>query len=166
MKTRSADFAGAWYPGNESDCRRAIEEFSDADQDTVGTYVDALGVTQDQNYPIWALLESPDADTSMPDYSKTVTRLSLKAMHIYSERTSPLVEVGGVFTLNISDAMGYHWKRPLILRFKRNYNEGYANFRSTGSTFRFKLINSQVIAPYRLSEYVMRLVGRGLQVEN
>ena len=30
MKTRSADFAGAWYPGNESDCRRAIEEFSNA----------------------------------------------------------------------------------------------------------------------------------------
>lgn len=30
MKTRGADFAGAWYPGNESDCRRAIEEFSNA----------------------------------------------------------------------------------------------------------------------------------------
>jgi AmmeMemoRadiSam system protein B len=25
---RNADFAGSWYPGNESDCRRAIEEFS------------------------------------------------------------------------------------------------------------------------------------------
>ncbi len=30
METRSADFAGAWYPGNESECRRAIEEFSNA----------------------------------------------------------------------------------------------------------------------------------------
>jgi len=133
-----------------------IEEFSDAEQDTVGG----------TDYPIWALLESGDTDTAMPDYTKTVTRLSLKAMHIYSERTSPLVEVGGVFTLNLSDAMGYRWKRPLTLRFKGNYNEGYANFRCTGSTFRFKLINSQVIAPYRLSEYVMRMVGRGLQVEN
>ena len=27
METRRADFAGAWYPGNESDCQRAIEEF-------------------------------------------------------------------------------------------------------------------------------------------
>ena len=27
METRSADFAGAWYPGNEPECRRAIEEF-------------------------------------------------------------------------------------------------------------------------------------------
>jgi hypothetical protein len=28
MATRSADFAGSWYPGRDSDCRRAIEEFS------------------------------------------------------------------------------------------------------------------------------------------
>ena len=27
METRRADFAGAWYPGNKSECRRAIEEF-------------------------------------------------------------------------------------------------------------------------------------------
>jgi AmmeMemoRadiSam system protein B len=30
MGLRNADFAGAWYPGNKSECRRAIEEFSDA----------------------------------------------------------------------------------------------------------------------------------------
>ena len=28
MATRSADFAGSWYPGRGADCRRAIEEFS------------------------------------------------------------------------------------------------------------------------------------------
>ncbi len=28
MATRNADFAGSWYPGRDSDCRRAIEEFS------------------------------------------------------------------------------------------------------------------------------------------
>ena len=133
-----------------------VEEQRLADQDTVG------GI----EYPIWALIESGDFDYGLPDYTKTVTRLSVKSMHVYSERESSLVEVGGVFDLEISDAMGYHWKRPMTLRFKRNYNEGYANFRSTGSTFRFKLINSQVIAPYRISEYIMRIVGRGLQVEN
>ncbi len=30
MGLRNADFAGSWYPGNESDCRKAIEEFADA----------------------------------------------------------------------------------------------------------------------------------------
>jgi MEMO1 family protein len=28
MAKRGADFAGSWYPGRDSDCRRAIEEFS------------------------------------------------------------------------------------------------------------------------------------------
>lgn len=28
MTVRKADFAGSWYPGNASDCRQAIEEFS------------------------------------------------------------------------------------------------------------------------------------------
>lgn len=28
MKSRRADFAGSWYPGNKSDCRDAIEAFS------------------------------------------------------------------------------------------------------------------------------------------
>jgi AmmeMemoRadiSam system protein B len=28
MAVRRADFAGSWYPGNETDCRRAIEAFS------------------------------------------------------------------------------------------------------------------------------------------
>lgn len=28
MEVRRADFAGSWYPDNESDCRKAIEEFS------------------------------------------------------------------------------------------------------------------------------------------
>ncbi len=28
MDTRRADFAGTWYPGNESECRQAIEDFA------------------------------------------------------------------------------------------------------------------------------------------
>jgi AmmeMemoRadiSam system protein B len=30
MEVRSADFAGSWYPGSERECRRAIEELSQA----------------------------------------------------------------------------------------------------------------------------------------
>lgn len=29
MEVRRADFAGSWYPGNESECRRTIEDFID-----------------------------------------------------------------------------------------------------------------------------------------
>ncbi len=30
MELRRTDFAGTWYPGNKSDCRKVIEDFSDA----------------------------------------------------------------------------------------------------------------------------------------
>ena len=46
---RKADFAGSWYPGNETDCRKSIEEFSDAslscpkDADAVGGIVPHAG---------------------------------------------------------------------------------------------------------------------------
>ena len=30
MELRSADFAGSWYPGSESDCRRTIDEYASA----------------------------------------------------------------------------------------------------------------------------------------
>ena len=50
MDVRSADFAGSWYPGNESECRRTIEGFIDPElwcpsntQRTVGGIVPHAG---------------------------------------------------------------------------------------------------------------------------
>ncbi len=46
---RRSDFAGSWYPGNESDCRTSIDEFSDSslpcpkDGDAVGGIVPHAG---------------------------------------------------------------------------------------------------------------------------
>ena len=48
-EVRSSDFAGSWYPGNESDCRASIEELSDSnlpcpgDGDAVGGIVPHAG---------------------------------------------------------------------------------------------------------------------------
>lgn len=147
-----------------------LEEFTSGDADYLGDYnvvVDEEIV--EREYPVWSVLESPDFDFGTPDISKTVNRLSLK---YFTNRVSRLTDAlddainGLVFTLNISDSMGYRWKRPLTLRFKENYNEGRADFRSTGSTFRFKLVNGQQIEPFKLSEMVMRVIGRGLQIDN
>ena len=43
MDVRRADFAGSWYPGNESECRSAIEEFSDLDFPCPGKAQNVLG---------------------------------------------------------------------------------------------------------------------------
>ena len=43
MDVRRADFAGSWYPGNASECRSAIEEFSDLDFPCPGKAQNVVG---------------------------------------------------------------------------------------------------------------------------
>ena len=43
MKTRGADLAGSWYPGGESECRRAIERFLDSELFCPDTWGDIVG---------------------------------------------------------------------------------------------------------------------------
>ena len=43
MEIRRADFAGSWYPGNEKDCRRTIEEFSSSGIPCPGDSGEAFG---------------------------------------------------------------------------------------------------------------------------
>lgn len=117
------------------------------------------------SYPVWALIESPDSDFNAPDTTKTFTRLSIKSFRNRSDRllgdVTPLN-----FTMYISGDMGFTFKRPAPLRFRANYNEGKADFRVTGSTFRFKLVNGEDVPAFKISEYVVRGVGRGLQIQD
>ncbi len=141
-----------------------LEEDSGAEFDTVG----------DHEYPVWALLESPDLDMDAPDVTKTWTRLSLKTFQNRSDRatgsTDPLD-----FTIYLSSDQGWSWKRALTMSWPttvnnlgervRSYNEGKVDFRATGSTIRFKCVSSAEIPKWKLSEYVLIVTGRGLQID-
>ena len=43
MAVRRSDFAGSWYPGNEADCRREIEGFSEASLPCPSTEKERMG---------------------------------------------------------------------------------------------------------------------------
>ena len=144
-----------------------VEESPQMEQDNLGE-TDPVDDTETL-YPIWTVIESQDFDFGAPDTSKTITRFGCKIFdnqigELRDEVKSILAEL--TFDLHMSDSMGYKWKRPITFGFKSNYNEGFANFRATGSTFRFKLISAQQVPPYKLSEMTLRVVGRGLQVTN
>lgn len=148
------------------------EEFTSGDSDFFGdsevVQLDGEFNLIEKEYPIWSVLESADYDFGQPNIEKTVTQMSVKYFTNRVSRLTDLLEdeiSNLVFRLQISDSMGYRWKRPVRLRFRNNYNEGKADFRSTGSNFRFKLINGDIVAPYKLSEIVMRVIGRGLQID-
>jgi len=132
-----------------------IEEDLETDQDYLN----------ESEYPVWCLIESADYDLDTPDTTKTFTRITLKSFVNMTDRSAPLTEEQAKFTLLLSETFGYSWKRPKTLRFRKKYNEGKADFRCTGSALRFKLINNQVIQPYKLSEFVLRTIGKGLQVD-
>ena len=147
--------------------KEVIVEELDRENDSLGE-TDPIDQTE-TTYPIWTILESMDYDFGAPDQSKTVTRFSCKIFDNQMVELKDSVKVILAelqFQLYMSDRMGYRWKRPITFGFKRNYNEGFANFRATGSTFRYKLINGQEVPPYKLSEMTLRVVGRGLQVTN
>ena len=144
-----------------------VEEGENMEQDNLGETV-AVDNTEIL-YPIWTVIESMDYDFGAPDTSKTVTRFGCKVFdnqlnELRDQVKAVLADLS--FSLYMSDRMGYKWKRPISFGFKDFYNEGFANFRATGSTFRFKLISSQDVPPYKLSEMTLRVVGRGLQVTN
>lgn len=132
---------------------------------------ESKGMEQDNlladEYPIWGVLESPDYDLGMPDATKTFNRLSMKSyqnrVDRYTGASTQLDQVN--FILYSSTDMGHSYKRPRALNWRLNYNEGKADFRATGSTYRFKVVSDGVVPSYKLSEIVIRVVDRGLQIQ-
>jgi len=125
---------------------------------------DLLGLVE---YPIWVVIESPDLDLGTPDLTKTFNRLSVKSFKNRIDRYTGGKEPDQIgFDVRISTDNGYSFKRPTPLRWRRSFNEGKADFRATGAAIRFKLISSDAVPSYKLSEIVIRTVSRGLQVQN
>jgi len=142
-----------------------LEETLTLENDVVGQLA--------EEFPIRSVLESPDYDLGSPDISKIFTRLSLKTYRTLQDPQEILTvpDVNGDtfplgFDVQFSGDFGYSWKRPTSLRLRNNYNEGKVDFRSTGSTLRFRLINDQFIEPYKISEFVLRVIGQGLQIRS
>ena len=118
-------------------------------------------------------MESPDYDFNTPDISKVFTRLSLKTYRTLQDPMEILTvpDINGdtfplEFDIQFSGDFGYSWKRPTTLRLRNNYNEGKVDFRLNGSTLRFRLINEQFIEPFKISEFVLRVIGQGLQIRS
>jgi hypothetical protein len=104
-------------------------------------------------------IESGDFDYGEPDRERKHLRLSLKLK-------TPLLQ-DLLFILRVSDDSGTTWRdvtaagRPL--RIPAGKRENYVNFRSRGSTFRFRLESSSVCGSYLIQEIVLRAIGAGVE---
>jgi len=117
------------------------------------------GATDFGATPIVAELISKDHDLNAPDAIKTVVRLAVK---IESEETL----AGNLdFTVAVSTNRGRVWKTVGTLHIRAGYDEGYVNFRATGSTFRFRLQTSSAVTSYSITEYTMRVRVSGEELD-
>jgi hypothetical protein len=107
--------------------------------------------------PVQVWFETGDFDFDNPDLIKTVTRLSLKLSDPYTRLDPIVIDVFG------STTRGRTWKNLGQMRILGvPDDEDAINFRLTGSLVRFRFKTTSLTVPYEVTEWVMRVTGRGL----
>lgn len=105
--------------------------------------------------PISCKVETGDIDLGAPDEIKRFSRLS---MTIHSEFTysSELT-----FAVRVSTDRGKTWKAVGNLVIYVGKEEGYINFRASGSTIRFEVTSTAEVKPYHINSMVIRASAAG-----
>jgi hypothetical protein len=107
---------------------------------------------RDSSGSISALIETGDFDGGAPDDSKIFTRLSVKTEDVGDFRSS-----SASFAVQGSVTGGRSWKNLGTVTIPADKDEGYVNFRLSGSMVRFRLSSTSVVDPYVVT-------GLGLRV--
>lgn len=105
---------------------------------------------------IQATIETRDMDFTLHDDDKTVLRWTIHLSEV--TRTSLRFFIYG------SNNGGYTWRNLGSLYVRAGTAEGKADFKITGSILRFKLVHSQNIVPFTISEFGYKIIVRGTEV--
>jgi hypothetical protein len=105
--------------------------------------------------PVRKIFVSADYDFDIPDDNKQVNRFSIKLEKHVIDNT--------LFTAWVSNDRGYTYKPIDQIMILSGKDEGKVNFRSKGSTFRFK-IESDNLKINTVNEFVIRLSKRGKEI--
>ncbi len=107
--------------------------------------------------PINVIIETPDYDLNGADRLKTFTRVAIKIQFI----NPPTATIS--YIVEASSNEGRDWKSLGILRILQGHDEGYVNFRITGSHVRFRFTLEDTFKPYWITEITFRVRPRGLE---
>jgi hypothetical protein len=126
--------------------------------DNVVYRFDELASSDFSNTFIDVLIESGDLDLDLPDVNKCFNRLSLKIDQL---ATRPIRFL--VYTSNRRGASDDVFELQGELLINTGEDEGWINFKSYGSNFRFKLVSNTNTEPYTINEIILRGRPRGLE---
>lgn len=108
------------------------------------------GATDFNTSAIAAAFTTKDHDFDAPDDLKTIVRLGLK-LDADQTLTGPVQ-----FAVEASINRGKRWKPVGTITIPATGDEGYVNFRVTGSTVRFRLTSTSPVESYTITEYVIK----------
>lgn len=111
------------------------------------------------NSPVDVTIVTKDHDFDDPDGLKVFTRFGLKI-----DFRSDLGD-NVIFNVWVSVNRGRSYKSVGTIVIPTTKDEGYVNFRATGSTIRVKLTSSSQVASYYISEYTLRAIGFGEELD-
>jgi hypothetical protein len=116
------------------------------------------GTADDNGTAITAIVETGDYDFDLPDNDKFVRTLTLK-LETWND-----TGVDITFAVQGSVDRGQNWKNLGNLIIAANKDEGKVDFMLTGSICRFKLTVTADVAPFILSEAIVRARVLGTEV--
>lgn len=150
---------GAVYPTWDdmyiTDSRRFLYLESDGQvwRGTTNSYSD-LGAN-----PIAIRMDTKDHTFGDPDSLKVCSRFAIKI----DWDTAPNAAIA--LLIEVSVNKGRTWKTAGTISIPVGSDEGYVNFRSIGSTLRFRITSSTTVNPFYVTEYTMRVRLGGREVD-
>lgn len=111
------------------------------------------------NSPVEITLVTKDHDFDDPDSLKVFTRFGVKI------DSGALLGGNVVFNAWVSVNRGRSFKSVGVITIPADKDEGYVNFRATGSTLRVKLTSTSQVTSYYLAEYTLRAIGFGEELD-
>jgi len=103
-----------------------------------------------EQIPVTVEIVTQDFDFDVPDNIKSFHRLGIKIDY----RVPPVDQI--TFQVQGSVNRGRVWKTLGTLVINVGEDEGYVNFRLTGSTARFRLLSASVVSPYNITEITIK----------
>lgn len=108
------------------------------------------------NIPV--TIETGDFDGGAPDRNKIFTRLAIKTEDVDGFRSSAVR-----FSVQGSVNGGRSWKQLGTVELPSDKDEGYCNFRLSGSMVRFRITSTSSVGPYIVSGLTMRVRASGAE---
>jgi hypothetical protein len=120
-------------------------------------YISRSEDTDPSSASINFVMETPDYDFKVPDRDKTFLRFGFRLSSPSSSTQTFMVEVsvdGGATYKNVGN-----------VNIDTDKSEAYVDFRATGSIGRFRVSSVASLEQFTVSEYSLRVVGRGYEIE-